>query len=213
MKYKNILDDDENVMLAAIKNDEANIKLASDRLQNRKEFIVLLIERGVSINILNITNPIFYDDAYIMRAAVIADGRVLEHASDALKDFQPLVNLAVNANWEALKYASPNLKNNENFVLNVVSNNARALQYASLELKKNRKIVLAAVENNGGALKYAPEFKDDEEIVKLALFNNNPALDNYISDRLQKKFHLGNYRSKKPERKLKELPNPFGNNY
>ena len=120
----------------------------------------------------------------VVMAAVLRDGRILNHVYNELKDNKAIVLAAVTNNGEALRYASPRLRGDKDVVLAAVTNNGEALSYTSPRLRDDKDVVLAAVRNNGEVLSYAsPRLQDDNDVVLDAVKNNVTAL-RYVSSRL-----------------------------
>jgi hypothetical protein len=133
---------------------------------------------------LNIASNELKNDREIVLAAVTQNGYVLEFASNELKNDREIVLAAVTQNGYALEFASGELKNDRAIVLAAVTN-GRALEFASDELKNDRAIVLAAVKADVSALEFASdELKNDREFVLAAVKKYGRALQ-YASHELK----------------------------
>ena len=112
------LQNDNEIVLAAVSQNGDALQYASAELQNDRDFVL---------------------------AAVLQNGWALEHASAELQNDREIVLAAVSQNGYALYYASAELQNNRDIVLAAVSQDGHSLEFASAEFKNDRNIVLAAV--------------------------------------------------------------------
>lgn len=113
--------------------------------------------------------------------------RILEFASDELRDDKEVVLEAVEKDGCSLRLASERLKDDKEFLMSLVKKNGFSLYYASDRLKDDKEVVLEAIKS-GFSLYYASDrMKDDEEVVIEAVKKDCHSL-RYASERLQKKF-------------------------
>ncbi|MDD7804220.1 MAG: DUF4116 domain-containing protein, partial [Endozoicomonas sp. (ex Botrylloides leachii)] len=199
--------DDPEVMLAAVKCCAGNLKRASDRLKNDRDFVLKAI-RSQGSNLEYASHVLKYD-IFGFEEDKSKDSN-LEYASHALKDDIEVVQAACHLDGYALKYASDRLRGKKSVVLEAVSNRGSALQYASDKLKndpdvfiaaikqyhnahiyagsawkQNREAVLAAVKAYGNNLREVDEnFKNDAEIVSMAI-QNTPYAFEHASDQFK----------------------------
>ncbi|EFC36692.1 predicted protein [Naegleria gruberi] len=144
-------------------------------------------------------NPLPDNDCKLALLKIVrADGRVLEHASDDLKNDELVVLAAIKENVSAIEFASQRLKTDKNFVLKAlkckpkmfvdstlfehlphfhdddeiarlaVEQQPKCLQYVSANLKNNRDVILKAIKKDGSVLEYVPDNLKDREIVLLS---------------------------------------------
>ena len=105
--------DDERIVLAAVRTNWRSFQYASDRLKADKDFVLDVI--GVSSS-------------------------AFQYASDELRADKDFVLAAVGKRWLAFLYASPELKADKNVVLAAVRADWRAFLYASEEVKKDEEL-------------------------------------------------------------------------
>ena len=174
------LKNDKEVVLAAVTQNSKALRFASDELQQNKEIMLAAVKQQSNVlkhNVLTLDNE-------FMVAAVKQNGMALEFASAALKNDKKVVLAAVIQNGMALRFASDALQNNEEVVLAAIKQNGMALKFASNALQNNRELVLEAIKQNGAYLFYAYAFKNNKEVVLAAVTQNGMAL-RFASDVLQ----------------------------
>ena len=153
------------------------------------------------------------NDSEFMRFLLANMGKLIEYASDDIKDNKELIIIAasstsslkwaskrlqddyytvmsiVSKNGLSLKYASDRLRNNTDLVFTAISNKGESLRYTSDRLKDDNKIVMAAVSQNGSFFQYASKrLKDDNNIVIAAASKNESSLQ-YASKRLKNDYN------------------------
>ena len=132
------------------------------------------------------------------------DGRVLQFASDELRQDQEVVFLAVSHDPSALEFASEALRGHDpefvlrtiaihggrslrcvleplasdrRFLVNAAVQHAKALRYVAPDLRHDREFILSIVREAAAPLRYAPaEMCDDAEIMLAAVANDGGAL-------------------------------------
>lgn len=121
----------------------------------------------------------------LIKNTIKFDGKLLESASEELKNDKKTVMLAVRSYGCALNFASKELKKDRDIVIEAVKSDGNALLYVSEELKSDRNIVIEAVKSKGCALKYSlEEFRADKEIVLEAIKSDSLAI-NFASNKLK----------------------------
>lgn len=137
------IQDDDQVVLAAIRQDALALQHASPRLRG---------DRGVVL------------------AALRRDGEALKYASDELKADKAIVMAAVEKSGNALHAAAEHLRADRDFILEAVTRDASSslLRYAPIEVREDRNVVLAALRHNWQAIHHVPRtFLEDEEVVNI----------------------------------------------
>jgi hypothetical protein len=135
LKFLKDLQNDETIVLKAVKNDGLALQFASQKLQNNENILLEAIKKnGLA---LEFTDDLFKDNKYFVLIAVQNDGLALQHASKDLQNDENIVLNAVKNDGLALKHASKNLQNNKNIVLNAVKNKIFALEFASKSIKNS----------------------------------------------------------------------------
>ncbi len=129
------------------------------------------------------------DDRGSVLSAVSAygAGRVLQFASERLKNDPKIVQKAVRSGYAAFEFAGERLRNDRTMVLAAVAGDWRALRWASERLRDDRTVVLATVRQGraGTALQFASErLRNDRSVVIEAVRNCGQALD-FGSNRLR----------------------------
>ncbi|HRW58162.1 MAG TPA: DUF4116 domain-containing protein [Chlamydiales bacterium] len=179
------LQDDKEVVLAAVKRKPSNIEFASERLQNDIDILRVAISgyylqamkfitsRETALAMVKLypqkffshANKSFSDDKDLMKIGMRSmrkGWRCFIYASERLKDDDELVSIAIRQDGSALKYASERLRDDEETVLAAVKQDPEALKYASERLKEDKDVSLAAIELNRYALRFV---KNKEAII------------------------------------------------
>ena len=161
---------DSAVMRAAVEADKSAGSAASPEAWRNRDFAEVMVDASQG-NALSFGNAgVLQNDACAVLRCVDHNGRMLEHASAALRDTRSIVLAAVRKNGEALRHASPALRDDREIVLEAVKDYGSNLQYASDALKSDRTFALEAVRRHTVALSYVEKrFKNDPEVVLAAL--------------------------------------------
>eukprot|EP00968_Pinguiococcus_pyrenoidosus_P013213 scaffold1196_cov151-Pinguiococcus_pyrenoidosus.AAC.7 len=175
---------DRDVVLAAIAQDAAELRLASEELRGDREFVLAAVARNRRA--FEFASEELRGDREVVLAAVAQDAAELRFASEEMKGDRDVVLAAVARDGLALQYASKELKGDREVVLVAVAHAGPALKYASKELQGDHEIVLKAVSKDGRALYFASvEMQGSREIVLAAVKQRGPALD-FASEELKK---------------------------
>lgn len=166
--------DDENVVMAAIQQNQPTLEHASPRLQNAKEVVMAAIQQKEPA--LEHASARLQDDKEVVMAAVKQRGQALRHASTRLQNDKEVVMAAVQQQGQALEHASTTLKNNKEVVLAAVQMHGFALEHASSRLKNSRDVVVAAIKQEPYVAWYASNqlLKNDKEVL-IAAVHQRPA--------------------------------------
>jgi len=116
------------------------------------------------------------DHAWVMQK-VQCDGRLLEHASDEIKDNREIVMAAVQHTGFALLFASPRLREDFQVVTAAVTNDGVLLNRTG-QFRGDPTIALAAATQNGHAAKMA--FVDNMFCNNNAIYNPTPTEKAYV---------------------------------
>lgn len=135
------LRDDEELVKAAIKFGDCNLRNISERLRNDPEMVIWAIENNRPAK-LRSAGEIARDDFDVIKTAVCRQGGALGWASDRLKDDNEIVKLAVNEDPFALKYASERIRNDKTFVLKICEKEIHAYIYAGDSLWSDKDFAL-----------------------------------------------------------------------
>lgn len=104
------------------------------------------------------------DDFNIVMDCVRLDGKMLEHASDRLKNNKKIVMAAVEDNGSSLNYASPKLQEDTEVILTAIKQQSWCFYHASIKLrgdyKKALKFLEIAVKENKDNVKISTFFTD-----------------------------------------------------
>lgn len=128
MNYPEDYRGDNDVVLAAVKQNGLALQYADDALKN---------------------------DKVIVFAAVAQDGKALQFATDDWNKDKTLVLLALETGYWGFLYADKALKEDFEVALATVKQHGMALQQLTPKLQSNEAIVKAAVWQNSNALRYA----------------------------------------------------------
>lgn len=194
--------DDDEIVLAAIKNDFGALEFAPDKYKNDYNFVKSSIKLGNCV--ASILSDDFKKDKELCLKIVMSDPGELEYMDESIRDDKDIVMAAVSRNGYSLEYASPRLQSDEEVVFAAMMKEGGPLEYAdpkfctddeflerliddgysfgfAIRLTKYRsvkKIALATVSKQGNALEYLdPELQKDREIVLAAVANYGGALE------------------------------------
>jgi hypothetical protein len=136
MNVKSINMNDKDFVLEQAKQDGYNsLFYANDRLQNDEEVVLAAVnQNGRS---LEYASARLKDNEEVVLAAVNQNARSLEYASARLKDDETVVMTAVQNRGYALRFSSDRLKDDYDVVLAAVNQDGTALNYASDRLRRN----------------------------------------------------------------------------
>ena len=141
--------DDEEIVLEAVKNDKSSIIYASSRLKDDKKFVLKAIK--IDTYILRFISKRLKDDKEVVLEAIKANKNknnfILKFISNRLKDNKEIVMKAIKTNCIDLKYASPRLRDDEDVIRTAVNINGWTLHYASERIMKKMEIVYEAMLN------------------------------------------------------------------
>ena len=147
-----ILRNDYELILKAVKKNGDVLQFASDDLKNNYNIVMEAVKQNG--NTLKYASDDLKNNENIVIEAVKKHGKALRYASDKLKSNYSIVMEAVRQDGYALQYASNELKNTYDIVMEAVKEYSYALEHASDDLKNNYDIVIEAVERNGRYLQY-----------------------------------------------------------
>ena len=178
-----LLGDNRELVLAAVRRDGGTIYDASDALQHDRELVLTAVQQDGEA--LEYVTEALRHDREIVLAAVRQTGIALEYAPEDLKNDREVVMAAVQSGGWALQDASDALRNDREVVLAAVQQDGNALFHAPEDLKNDREVVMAAVQSNGWGLRSASDaLRDDREVVLEALQQTGRVLK-FASKRLK----------------------------
>jgi hypothetical protein len=165
----------------ATKVHKRYFQFANASLRGNKEFVLQMIEPSHRDSILEYVSDELKDDKEVVMVAVTKCGAALEFASQRLQDDLEVVTAAISDNSYAIRFAGPNVKKNKSVALTLLRQ--KYLRYMELDFLDasfwdDEAIVrLAVARFKGNALKKAAKrFRDDPEMVKIALRKSPEAL-------------------------------------
>lgn len=145
------LQEDQEIMLAAVQHDVCALDYASQELLRNRDF---------------------------MLEAVTHDGYALRWAARELRNDPELVLKAIERDVSALKYASKELRGRHDFMLAAVRHDWGALQYTSEETGDDHVLALEAVQQSWEAFKFvSQELRGDYDIQLAAVKQSWRALE------------------------------------
>jgi len=164
------LQDDKEVVKAAITQCCFAFQYASSRLCNDKEIVITAVaECGSNLKHASST---LKDDKEVVTAAIAKNGNYLEYASKRLQDDKELAIEACKRGSNASLYISPRLKEDIDVIFANVQNSYMYFKHLSEELRSNREYVLAVVKYCGKKLQYASEELKSDRLLVLASCQN-----------------------------------------
>ena len=169
------LQDDEELVLAAVRSCGAALEDASAALKANKGVVLLAVtQKGCA---LRHATPALQADAEVVTAAVASEGTALQYACCDLRESRDIVRVAVQKDGEAFRYTTSVLRADAAFVFEMCALSGAALRHATYDIRDDRGVVLAAVTQDGRALKFAsPALQEDEAIVLAAVTQDGHAL-------------------------------------
>lgn len=181
--YRNVVKDEEEILLEEIEKDGSALEKASNYLKNDKDFILQAIEKNDECFLY--ASDELKNDKEFMSQLIQRDSLYLLYASETLKNDKDLVLKAINNNPMSLLFASDNIKNNKEIVFKAIEKNPWSLAFASENLKNDQELVLKAIKKDGSCLKYASdELKNNKEFMVQAIENDSLCIE-YASDELK----------------------------
>ncbi|CAK9115393.1 unnamed protein product [Durusdinium trenchii] len=167
------LQNDKEVMLAAVQQKGLALAFASEELQSDKDIVLAAARQDC--NAVLFASEELQNDKDVVLTAVQQNGYALRFAPLKLKNDEDIVLAAVQQRGLALKFASEDLKQNKAAVLAAVQQAGFAVQFASRELQNNKEVMLAAVQQNGCALQFGYDLKKDKHVVLAAVLQDGHA--------------------------------------
>jgi hypothetical protein len=131
-----------------------------------KRTAIRLLENGAEAHRISLK---YRNNLKVMKIACEKNGFNLCYASKKLTDNKELVECAIKQNPCAIKYASDRLKNNLDLIIDLIKLNGMAIESLSDEIKNNPIYAEIAIKSNPHSLYYLPSFRDDEEMIKIAI--------------------------------------------
>jgi hypothetical protein len=146
------------------------------------------------------------DDAEIVSVAVGKDGRLLQHASQRLRNDSKVVLRAVgNKGGRALEFASARLREDRVVVEAAVMSDGMALEFAG-KFRADREIVESSIESKPRALQFADEaLKGDKDIVLFAVRSDGECIQ-YASENLRVDRDVINLATNKKPLAIRHVP-------
>jgi tetratricopeptide (TPR) repeat protein len=160
--------DDEEVVLEAIKQCPLSIRFASDRLKDTKSVALDAVGRnGTVLRFLQNWSK----DPDIVALAVKTTPKSLKFASPDLKRMPEMILKSVKATSLSFRSNCPSsLRDDKEFMLNVIKIAPNHLRFASGNLRNDKDICLAAVERNGKCLEYVSDaMRSNRQVVITAM--------------------------------------------
>lgn len=184
LKFAKNFQNDQEVVLVAVKRSPSAVIYASIDLKNSLEFAKEVVKtNGLAIYYIN---DEFKNDRDVMLYAVKENGNALYYVDKKSQNNEMIVQEAVIQNGLSLKFASKRLRKNFDIVMFAVRNNGAALAYVHRSLKKNKDLVESAVENNAEAFYHASKkLQRDKTFVKQLVQINGLVLE-YASKKIRK---------------------------
>jgi hypothetical protein len=130
---------DEDVVLAALKDDPESIIFVDEELLQNKEFLLKAVKSNA---MKQIPKGMFMNEKEFVLKLVQIKGIMLKFASENLRDDKEIVLGAVG-NWNSLSYASERLRNDEEVVLQTVKLFPSCIHFIKDNLQTNEFLIKA----------------------------------------------------------------------
>jgi len=182
---------DEEVVMAAVKNDGGALEHASDELKADRE-VVLAAVKNWGEALKNASDELKADREVVL-VAVNNGGGALQYAADELKADKEVMMAAVQSEPRTLQFASDELKADTDIINAIIPDDIEGIydehginrrhfggffEFVSDEFKSNRDLVLSIVKKDGRALEFASEeLRKDREVVIEAAANDRNSLE------------------------------------
>eukprot|EP00501_MAST-03F_sp_TOSAG23-6_P001023 GSMAST32.ASY1.ANO1.1064.1 assembled CDS len=177
------LQDDINIVRAAVQQNGFALQFASIRLRNIKKRNILL--RAIQSNglILSVANESIQADREMVKAAVIQSGIAIQYAAKNLQTDKIIACKEKPLKWRKEDYIKLMMERKtsgdryyKDIVTIAVQESGYNILKASKELQNDRELLLLAVRTTGIILWLLPELQCDREIVLAAVNQNGKAL-------------------------------------
>jgi len=193
LRYLAALQDDKEIVKAAVLANPRNLEYASETLKGDEEIVMAAVAQEGYGHMIDHASPLVKTNDEVVKAAVQSSGwDVLRYVSEIMKN-PKFVEEMLQIDGRAIMHA-PDLWSNTEFMTKAVSyhglaytlmptptwDHDLALQALKTEpkafewmLQVEKPFAIQAMDANGLALEYASEeFKDDFEVVRAAVINN-----------------------------------------
>lgn len=147
---KNALNNDIDVVKAAIQQTVHAIRFASDELLDNDEIARIAFEQEEGWIALKYLSERFQDDKDLVSRLIEQHGSVIQYASDSLKDDADIAKIALEQEdgWKALRHLSDRYKGDREIGLWAAEQNVEAFKLLSEELRSDPEIAMKAVKKN-----------------------------------------------------------------
>jgi hypothetical protein len=183
-QFSDVIKDDKEVVLTAVKKISWTLEFASDRLKDDKDVVLASIkeyEHGLKFASERLRD----DDKIIMKAIKKHCG--MKFASERLKDNDEFVFNATRINDYCFKDASERLKNNKNYILKVLKEVPDVWRHVSDEIKSDNEFTFIAFKVNNNIVKSFLKKQRNNLRFMLRIFNENGLTLEYASDKIKDK--------------------------
>ena len=195
------LKEDRDILLCALskmsdydKQQDEFQKFIKDKLTDSA--INVLYNADWKFDWLTVTDKDLWKDFYFAFAACVKDIDAYKYVDDTLKKNEAFMSLICKTSNNLGSYTAKRLgikqmiadefRNNINLARIAVSSSPTNIESFSKEIKSNKQFAIECLKANKSVLENLSEnLKDDEEIVKLALMNNNLGELEYASERIK----------------------------
>jgi hypothetical protein len=169
-----VYQDDEQIVIAAVKQDPWALKFASMRLKDDADFMMMMLKSNACA-VDYMSSRLKNDKSFVINA-IKENHQVFFYVHLIYGDDEDVVLEVIKQNGGQLKYASPRLQDDERIVFEAVANDWKALTYVSDRLAQNvslyemaKPACLEAIKKSTTQYKYASEAlqKDDDILVEL----------------------------------------------
>ncbi len=180
----NRLKNDMGVILAALENNGGVLEYVGDRLRNDKEFVMLALEKDDNVSYMS--NELKADKGFVL-SIINKFGLVWFLIGDMFKDF-----------------AESKLCDDKDVVLAAVRRVPEFFEYVSMRLRADKEVALVAVEKDGMVIQFADKQLMNDKEVALVAITNNPHAIYYVSTELQNDSYIKSLAGEEGEKFLEE---------
>ncbi len=180
-----LLQDDYDIVLAAIKSSSNAIEYASERHRNNRDLVIESIKRFPSYTRVDLSK--FSADKSLFKEILSFNGEFIQHASEELRNDLELAQIAIESNVKSFIYFGQSLKSNYDFVLTNIQRNAAIIAQMDDEIKNNLNMLSHIIAKNINAIDWIEsEYITDELLDKVtnlmilddksdSIFNESPS--------------------------------------
>lgn len=175
LNFPDELKNDPTFLIECLMCTSHVFKYIPDKFKNDKYFCLMTIQNNS--NFIRFFSDDLKNDRDIVTACVSMNGNSLQYFSEYYRNDRSIVMVAINQSYQSIQYVSDELKNDENiayfalFASKKQSKIGLNLDIFSNKFLTDKKFILKLVQIYPTSFsKVSNEFKNDDDIVNLAIF-------------------------------------------